>query len=341
MKGNEEARRSGRKSSRRACFAVGVFLMVCWLLLLTGCGSSGNGNASDSPERGGEETASERTAVQGNMDGTAAESSAEEMTEEAGDTERSAVQQDTEESEKGGALDAGEGTVAAWAEAFCKRDGGRIAAMCSEKAENSLREQYLLDDVAGDAESKYVFGWSSPWPWYPDLGYEIIEETDSSAVILYYAGVSDPHVSVWRETLQFRQEKDGIAVENETFEMLEAICMGEEYVRAYPHGINGTPMDYLENGLGEILNENAKERRGDEAYARLFDPETAAIDLLNLLNNPSKVQTEMREERSDGRVLVNIIFAEDGSDLVVEMLQPYGADGIWIVQDHLFEKYSK
>lgn len=336
MKGNGEARRSGRKSSRRACFAAGVFVMVC-LFLLTGCGSGGNGNASDSPESGGEETASERTAVQGNMDGTAAESSAEEMTEEAGDTERSAVQQDTEESEKGGALDAREGTVAAWAEAFCKRDGRRIAAMCGEEAENSLREQYLLDDVEGDAESKYVFGWSSPWPWYPDLGYEIIEETDSSAVILYYAGVSDPHVTVWRETLSFHREEKGILADGEAFEMFEAICTKEEFERAYPHGINGTPMDYLENGLGEILNENAKERRGDEAYAGLFNPETAAIDLLNLLNNPNKVQVEAGGDASDGRVAVNITFTEFGDSVVVEMIQPYGTDGIWIVQDHPFE----
>lgn len=321
MKRKKECCKTGERSGRRSF--IYAALMICTALFLTACGGSGTENSSANSDAA-ETNAAEETTVK------ASEA-------EAGKEETEPQQNTEEASVENAVLEAEEGTVEAWAEAFCSRDGGRIAAMCGDAAETSLREQYLLDDVEGETESKYVFGWSSPWPWgiSDSSGYEIIEETDSSAVILYYAMTSDPHVQVWRETLTFHRGENGITVEDETLEMFEAVCMGEEYARAYPHGINGTPMDYLENGLGEILNDNAKEGKSMEAYAGLFEPDKAAVALLNLLDNPSKVRAETAGELSDGKATVNILFEEDGSSLTVEMVQPYGADGIWIAQDYL------
>ena len=299
MRKNRQEYGSGRKRSRNLGIATAAAVMLAMALIMTARGGND-----------GEET--------------------EEQNAEASNAEVS----NAEVSSSGEALAAEEGTVAAWAEAFCQRDGARIAAMCGEEAEESMREQYLLDNAGEETEGAYLFGWSSPWPWDPESDYEILEETDSSADILYYAHVSDPHVTVWRETLSFHRGEKGILADDEALEMFEAICTKEEFERAYPHGINGTPMDYLENGLGEALNENAKEGRSVETYARLFEPETAAVTLLNLLNNPNKVQVEADGDAPGGRVAVNITFTEFGGSVIVEMIRPYGTDGIWIVQNY-------
>ena len=293
-------------------------MLAMALIMTAGGGNDSKETNADNPPEEASEAVSEE----------ASETTSEQASEEVSNTEASSL---------GEALDAEEGTVAAWAEAFCLRDGARIAAMCGEEAKEAMREQYLLDNAGEETDGAYLFGWSSPWPQDPESDCEILEETDSSADILYYAHTSDPHVIVWRETLSFHREEKGILTDGEALEMFEAICTKEEFERAYPHGINKTPMDYLENGLGEALNENAKGSRNVETYARLFEPETAAVSLLNLLNNPNKVQVETSGDASDGKVVLNITFTEFGDSAAVEMIQPYGTDGIWIMQDPSFE----
>lgn len=251
-------------------------------------------------------------------------------TEEAGES----AEAGQEESETATAQ---EKTLADWAEAFCGRRGEEIVSMSSEQVRDSLGETDLL---VGE-EPEYDFGWSSPWPWDSDTDYRIVEEGDGKAVILYYAWVSDPHITVWRETLDYHMEETGVIVDKEALEMLDAIRTGEEYAKAYPYGINGTPMDYANNGAGEALNDNAAANRGSDAgrfYEALFEPETAAVCLLNLTEEPDKVKTEAEEWK--GGALVRISFAEDGSMLTVLMRQPYGEDGIWIPQDALAETES-
>lgn len=219
-----------------------------------------------------------------------------------------------------------------WARAFCNRKITTIRDMISEEALEAMKESGLYQ--GGDS-----FGWSSPWPWNEQGDYVITEVTDSSAVILYYAWVSDPHITVWRETLKFHEEEGMLHIDEEHLSMLDAIASGDEYRQAYPNGITGTPMDYLNCNMdswdmstGEILNENALEE--NKAYHRLFSPDTAAVYLLNLLDNPDKVKVRSGMPEEDGSISVAIRFEEDGEEILLKMIQPYGENGIWVVQEN-------
>ena len=76
----------------------------------------------------------------------------------------------------------------------------------AEEAQDDLTKQQLL--VNGD------FGGSSPWPWGEkswsgadaagDTGYMpySVDTKNQTAEILYYAIESDPHVTVWKETIR-------------------------------------------------------------------------------------------------------------------------------------------
>lgn len=213
-----------------------------------------------------------------------------------------------------------------WAKAFCARDGARIVSMSSETLQNSLQEKELL--VVGDDYSS--FGWSSPWPWDAENDYTVVRVTETSAEILFYAWVSDPHVTVWREKLTFHMEDGEGLVDTAKLEELDYICAGDTYGRAYPNGITGTRMDYLTNGAGEALNQNAVSNRDSKFYAKLFEPESAAVYLLNLLDNPNKVEVTAGSAKEDGSVPVTIHFMEDDGYVTVYMIQPYGEEGIWI-----------
>lgn len=304
--GGEMKQQRGKKKAVSVVIAAGMLL-----LSLTGCGSR---------EEAG-------------MQAPSAESPQSDQEEEREET-KEAVQEDGTETVEGtqgteensSAARENRRVVEAWAGAWIGRDGETIAAMSSEAVQEALQERELLFQE-GDT---YTFGWSSPWP---DEDYQLEEVTDNSAVILYYARTSDPHVTVWRESLTWHSEADGSVVEAEELERLGYICSGEEYVRAYPHGIENTPMDYLGNGMGEALNQNAMQNKDNVSYSGLFAPETAVVQELNLLNNPEKVKVETVPDVQSDRVLIHITFTEDGSTVAVSAVCPYGEDGIWIVQD--------
>lgn len=223
--------------------------------------------------------------------------------------------------------------VAQWAEAFCKRDGDTIVKLATEAAQRQLREQGLW---AGEG-----FGWSSPWPWgtealeqaegLEDAGYQIadIDPNTKTAHILYYARVSDPKVTIWKETIHYSLSKGLFQVTEEQIHMYEEIASAEEFDEAYGTGIDNTPMDYEANGYGELLNE----RSTSYAYANdpLLQPVTAAKYLLNLLDDPQKVQLESDPDGED--VVVHITFAEGDGDRQVTMVQPWGKQGIWVPKD--------
>lgn len=233
-----------------------------------------------------------------------------------------------------------------WAQAFCCRDGVTMAKLANNKTEQDLEDRQLL--IHGfDGEKDYVaFGWSSPWPWggnyeeeAPLNNYRIINVADRYAEILYYAWVSDPHITVWREELTFRIENGNkFIITSETLHFMDSICTAEEFHQAYPDGFTGTMMDYVSfNEAGEALNENAKANRDSRFYEKLFDPGTAAVYLLNLLDNRNKVGVRIGvgsglwEDRTDNSTcIVRIEFYEDGKHVDVEMRQPYGSDGIWL-----------
>lgn len=224
-------------------------------------------------------------------------------------------------------------SVDKWAQAFAARDVRTIQDMATDDAKNELKEENLLDDNGN-------FGWSSPWPWFDEESgmpaYQITQSDDTSATILYYAQVSDPHVTVWKETLQYTRKDDKIEIAHEELQMLNFIASGSEFENAYPKGIQNTPMDYQANGLGETLNEHAISANGmnpDGEY-NLTDPMEAAQYLLNLLRNDDKVEITA-DKKDKTQVELKVHFTEDDITHHITMIRPWGKDGIWVVGEIL------
>lgn len=220
-------------------------------------------------------------------------------------------------------------SVDKWAQAFAARDVRTIQDMATDDTKNELKEENLLDDNGN-------FGWSSPWPWFDEESgmpaYQITQSDDTSATILYYAQVSDPHVTVWEETLQYTRKDDKIEIAHEELQMLNFIASGSEFENAYPKGIQNTPMDYQANGLGETLNEHAISANGmspDGEY-NLTDPMEAAQYLLNLLRNDGKVEITA-DKKDKTQVELKVHFTEDDITHHITMIRPWGEDGIWVV----------
>lgn len=256
--------------------------------------------------------------------------------ETASDTENSQMPQQTVETTEAPIDSVNSSTVEAplsrvdqWAQAFCSRDVRTIQDMATDDAKNELKEENLLDDNGN-------FGWSSPWPWFDEESempaYQITQSDDTSATILYYAQVSDPHVTVWEETLQYTRKDDKIEIAHEELQMLNFIASGSEFENAYPKGIQNTPMDYQANGLGETLNEHAISANGmspDGEY-NLTDPMEAAQYLLNLLRNDGKVEITA-DKKDKTQVELKVHFTEDDITHHITMIRPWGEDGIWVV----------
>ena len=220
-------------------------------------------------------------------------------------------------------------SVDKWAQAYAARDVRTIQDMATDDAKNELKEENLLDDNGN-------FGWSSPWPWFDEESgmpaYQITQSDDTSATILYYAQVSDPHVTVWKETLQYTRKDDKIEIAHEELQMLNFIASGSEFENAYPKGIQNTPMDYQANGLGETLNEHAISANGmspDGEY-NLTDPMEATQYLLNLLRNDDKVEITS-DKKDKTQVELKVHFTEDDITHHITMIRPWGEDGIWVV----------
>ena len=232
--------------------------------------------------------------------------------------------------------------VKQWAEAFCNRDGKTIIELADENIKNKLSDTLELSWGMDDNNEPYAtFGWSSPWPWGSEeepKDYRIVSVSDREAVILYYAWVSDPHVTVWREELSYTIKNGEFKVTSQQIQFLEGICVAEEFYNAYPDGvIDGTMMDYYAyNQAGEALNDNSKNpNMVSGAYAGLDEPDTAAIRLLNILKNENKVNTEvvyLNKEKTEA--VVTFTFLENASTAKVRMIKPYGADSIWLPQTY-------
>lgn len=219
-------------------------------------------------------------------------------------------------------------SVDQWAQAFAARDVKTIQDMTTDDAKKDLKKEKLLDDNGN-------FGWSSPWPWFDEESgmpaYQITQSDDTSATILYYAQVSDPHVTVWEETLQYTKKDDKIKVTSEKLQMFNLITHGSEFEAAYPNGIQNTPMDYQTNGLGETLNEHAMSANGmspDGEYV-LTDPVGAACYFLNL--SPDDKITEFTSDRD--LVDFKVRFKKDNVVHHIIMIRPWGEDGIYVVSE--------
>lgn len=225
--------------------------------------------------------------------------------------------------------------IAMWTNAFSNRDGNTIVAMSTPENRKAFEEGMLLSGEEGN----FSFGWSSPWPVFEtDVWLKNLEE--NQATILYYARTSDPHVMVWAEYLGFEmgedfETEDNFRVTSSEILFLDNIDDAVEFVLAYGEGINNTPMDYLTNGLGEVLNQNAKDNRYKDGYKELFSPDTAAIALLNL--DSEKVTVDVSEGRMEEEVVIALMFEDSEQNTIlqgIKMVQPFGPNGIWIPQNY-------
>lgn len=214
-----------------------------------------------------------------------------------------------------------------WANNYCNRNVDFILEHTSNKAKGSLEQEGLL----ATEEGNYYFGWSSPWPRDEKNAYRIIDRTNSRATILYYAFTSDPHYRVWRETFTYKNKGEkGFQVTSEKTEFFEEIFTKDDFYKAYPDGkIKGTPMDYLANDCGEVLNEKALGKNA-EYYKELIKPGTSVLNLLNISTEKAKAKVF---HKKGGKTLVTITFKQDKTKVTVKMVQPFGKKGIWIPQD--------
>ena len=235
-----------------------------------------------------------------------------------------------------------------WGEAFCNRDAEAIVALAEASVEEALRDRELLTGEPG----AYGLGRQSfAWPLDDTClvrvhskevkvnapGYEIYDIHGNQAEITYYAVTSDPRVIVWRETLTVDVVGDQYQVSDWELRTFDHIASGSEFAACYQY-ISGTPMDYMANGLGESL-EFTVLLSSQLNYLGLFEPETAVVTLLNLLDNPNKVQIErLSEERYDGKVDLRITFHEDGQQFLITMTRlgdsGTGISGMWVPQDY-------
>lgn len=230
-----------------------------------------------------------------------------------------------------------------WAQAFANRDGDKIVEMTTKDAQKTLENENLLQTGKQGGKTFHSFGWSSPWPGavnYTSLPTYMLYSTDArhqTAGILYYAEVSVPHVTMWLETIHYTWENETFQVTEETLETYDSITSGKEFDTAYLGGFHDTLMDYTANGLGDAANENAGHNDGydPEHEYKLYDAVEAAHYFLNIPNDETKIRMDVVPTQDEKRVVIRITFLTDGGQRMIEMIQPWGENGIWVPQNYL------
>lgn len=210
-----------------------------------------------------------------------------------------------------------------WARAFINRDGKAISQMLA-------KSQYEEWGFQPDSDY-YSFGFSSPWPWDDEQDYVIRSVTEEGAEVLYYAHTSDPHVTVWKDTLAFGTENGSLKVVKSGLYCFDEISSRAEFMDACPE-IKNTGMDYLANGLAAALEQNAPQY-AEELDRILKNPETAAVFLLNLSPDNRKTSVTLKSiDEKQQNAIVEAVFAKDNSQVEISMYSPKKG-GIWIPQD--------
>lgn len=196
-----------------------------------------------------------------------------------------------------------------YANAYCERQGDVIVGLYREE-ETALESVILLEKAGGT----YTMGLSSPWP--NEFRYVLTEELGNSrkggnsAEIWYYAWTSDPHVTVWKEELQFEETTEGYRVTESSFRYLDSIASREEFDEAYLIAGEYQFTDYVERGFLEGIQaqtEYDRESGGEDRNAVYRNPDTAAAWIFNLeggqcgtLSDVSGIQATVEYTFADG-----------------------------------------
>ena len=218
-----------------------------------------------------------------------------------------------------------------WAKAFIEGDGQTIISMSAQDVGNDFENRGILVQRGDDIY--FGFGSSPMLDWGEDVKSYIVlnqDEVNQTADILYFAWTSDPHVTVLREQITYTKSNSEYLVSAENFIFYDNITSVKELLEAYPFALEGSLMDYYRgNNLGTALNENALSR--SNIYQDLFQPETAALNLLNIDRNGIMSTEEITYGDADVRTV--ILHMSDGV-VEIEMIRPYGSDGIWLPRQY-------
>ena len=220
--------------------------------------------------------------------------------------------------------------VEKWCEDFKDRNAQGIIDAATEEVQETLRKEGLLDGKG----KKATFGWSSPWPGMISVAsscaYTYLNDEKTEAEIVYCATDSEPHVYMWRELITIEKDENGdYKVISEELIRYEKIETSEAYNISWnASSMLQNALDYTQNGLGETLNDNAKNSRGGE-YDKLFDPIASVRYLLNLSEDEAKVTIRPAESPGYGPYVL-IDFDDADFDISVSVLQPWGEDGIYV-----------
>lgn len=225
--------------------------------------------------------------------------------------------------------------VQEYAEAFCDRNGEVIASLyVDESTALADGEDMLLEKTEGG----YSFGWSSPWPFFYDYRYLI---WGKKAEIWYYAIVSDPHVSVWKQEIQYIEKDSKYYLTETSMQYLDSISSRDEFNEAYRIDGEAVFADYIENGFAEAILSHMEEEDSPFDYTVYEKPETAAEYILNLTGGVS-IDESSRYSDSDktGLATVRYTFA-DGSEVDIPMCaftgdEAAGGRKVWVVDTHVW-----
>lgn len=225
--------------------------------------------------------------------------------------------------------------VQEYAEAFCDRNGEKIVSLyIDESTALADGEDMLLEKTEGG----YSFGWSSPWPFFYDYRYLI---WGTKAEMWFYAIVSDPHVSVWKQEIQYIEKDSKYYLTETSMQYLDSISSRAEFNEAYRIDGEAVFVDYIENGFAEAILSHMEEEDSPFDYTVYEKPETAAEYILNLTGGVS-IDESSRYSDSDktGLATVRYTFA-DGSEVDIPMCAFTGDEAasgrkVWVVDTHVW-----
>lgn len=203
-----------------------------------------------------------------------------------------------------------------YANAYCDRNGDVMAGLYIDE-KTALESVILMEKTGGT----YTFGLSSPWP--NEFRYMLTEKLgegeadENRAEIWYYAWTSDPHVTVWKEELQFTETAEGYRVTKSSVRYLDSIASRTDFDEAYRIAGEYQFTDYEERGFLEgiqVQTEYDRENGGEDRNAVYRSPDTAAAWIFNLTGgNGETVSAD-----ADGHATVRYTFG-DGSSVVIPM----------------------
>lgn len=203
--------------------------------------------------------------------------------------------------------------VTDYANTYCGRNGDMMVEFYID--ESTAFEHVIMLEKAGGV---YTFGYSSPWPdEFRVLLDEEVGKEEGKAEIWYYAWTSDPHVTVWKEEIEFTKTQDGYRVTDSAMKYLDSISSQEEFEEAYWIADGHYFTDYEERGFVEAINyqrEYDRENGESDRNTVYSNPDTAAERIFNLTGGRCEVSSN-----SNGQSVIRYTFA-DGSSVMFPMM---------------------